>query len=167
MNLMIANGFDVNSWDDQGHSVFAEVMYRFHQDTECYGSNGTSHRYDVVRQLLLWGTDPNGQAPQTACLLVFAAMDIEMIEMVLDAGADINATRILRLVPETVYDSAEFEYRYAIWNDLMEEADECFRDDKDEWLEGLGRAAIRLDRYRPWHLRLPREKGALSYREIF
>lgn len=166
---MIAKGFDVNSLDDEGRSVFTDVMYRIHQDTECYGSNGTSHRYEVVRQLLIWGANPNGHAPQTAGPLVFAGMgmDIEMIEILLDAGAQINATRILRLVPRTVYDCAEFEYRYAIWNDCLENADECFRGDEDEWLDGLDRAAIRLDRCRPTHLRLLRERGALSYREIF
>jgi hypothetical protein len=122
-----------------------------------------------VKQLLLWGADPNGQEILSPGPLVWASMglDYEMTELLLKAGADVNATRILRGMPETVYDSAEFEYRYAIWSDLMEYEDEGFRGDEDEWLMGLDCAARKLGRCRPWLLRLLRDRGALSYREIF
>lgn len=169
MQAMVKRGFDVNAIDASGESVLARIMYLFSQDQECSGDDSVPYRYDVIRQLLQWGADPNGHAYQTADPLVFAAMrmDSEMIELLLDAGADVNATRVLRGLPETVYDAAEWEYRYAIWPDLMEPADDSFRGDEDEWLQGLDHAARRLDRMRPCHLFLLRARGALSYREIF
>ena len=169
MRAMVAKGFDVNVTNKSGESVFAEVMYSLLQEQDCYGSNSTAYRYEVVRHLLLWGASPNGHEVLAAGPLVFAAMhmDSEMIEILIDAGAEVNAARVFGGVPETVYDSAEFEYRYAVWYDCMEEADNAYRGDEDEWLAGLDRAARRLDRCRPQHLRLLRDRGALSFREMF
>jgi hypothetical protein len=167
METMVTKGFDVNTVDGYGNSVLAEVLYQLIQQNECCPQ--PAFRYDVVKQLLLWGANPNGQEVLSPGPLVWASMglDYEMTELLLEAGADVNATRIIRLEPETVYDSAEFEYRYAVWYDLMECEDETFRGDEDEWLQGLDRAARKLGRCRPWLLRLLRDRGALSYREIF
>jgi hypothetical protein len=167
MQTMVTKGFDVNTVDGSGNSVLAEVLYQLIQQNGCCPQ--PAFRYEVVKQLLHWGANPNGQDVLSAGPLVWAAMglDYEMTELLLDACADVNATRIIGGVPETVYDSAEFEYRYAIWSDLMEYKDERFRGDEDEWLVELDLAARKLGRRRPALLRLLRDRGALSYREIF
>jgi hypothetical protein len=169
LQFIVSKVFDVNALDASGESVLAAVMFLFMEERECSGDESVAHRYDVIKQLLLWGADPNGHAYQTAGPLVFAAMcmDSKMIELLLDAGADVNATRLLRGVPATVYDSAEWEYRYAVWPDRMENDDDLYKGDEDDWLLALDRAALRFDRIRPSHLLLLRERGALTYREIF
>jgi len=68
---------------------------------------------------------------------------------------------------ETLYDYAEFDYRYETYDmKLPEEPAETDRVSEDAWLKFLDRLAIKYGKRRPDHLFLLRERGALTTDEV-
>lgn len=82
------------------------------------------------------------------------------------AGADPGMVEI-ETVGESLYDWADFAYRYEVWNmNLPEGATAAERSNKDAWLRYLDRLAVKHGKRRPDHLRLLRQRGALSMAEL-
>lgn len=161
MRAQVAGGFDVNGTDRFGDTILERVI------------SGLEHwpaapKYAVVREMLRSGADPrrlgrDGCGPLLAAVL---NMDVEMLCILLDAGADPNAVRIWT-TGERLYDWADFVYRYEVWNaKLPEDAAAADTANPDAWLRYLDRLAVKHGRRRPDYLRLLRERGAISSREF-
>lgn len=157
----VRSGVDLTSLDHSGSTLLEVVIGQmaFIPDAP---------RYDVVAELLSCGADAR-QLNADGVGSLFAAvlnMDTEMIRILLDAGADPNAEKMDSEF-ESLYDWAEFDYRYEIWNvNLPESATDANRSSEDGWLAHLDRLAVKYERRRPDHLHLLRQRGALSMAEL-
>ena len=173
MRAQVAAGLDLNGWDQFGDTLLEQVISKL--DLE-------APRYEVVQEMLRLGADPcrlskDGSSPLFVAVL---NMDTEMLRILLDGGADPNALLRITLgakgdargmemdnVDESLYDWADFAYRYEVWNmRLPEEASAAERSSEDAWLGYLDRLAVQHGKRRPDHLRLLRERGALSMAEL-
>ncbi len=160
MRAQVVGGFDLNGKDRFGDTMLERVI----SDLELFP---TTRKYEVIREMLRLGADPQGLSEDgsTPLLIAVLNMDAEMVRILLDAGADPNAVG-MRARNELLYDWAHFVYRQEVWNvKLPEEATMADRADIDAWLRYLDRLAVKYGRRRPDHLRLLRERGALSISE--
>ena len=157
----VRSGFDLTGLDHSGNTLLEVVIGQmaFFPDAP---------KYKVVAELLRCGADArqlnaDGFGPLFAAVL---NMDTEMIRILLDAGADPNAEK-MDSESESLYDWAEFDYRYEIWNvNLPEGATDADRSSDDAWLAHLDRLAVKYEKRRPDHLQLVRQRGALSMAEL-
>ncbi|MBL8374616.1 ankyrin repeat domain-containing protein [Accumulibacter sp.] len=160
MRAQVVGGFDLNGKDRFGDTILERVI----NDLEFFP---TTRKYEVIREMLRLGADPQGLSEDGSSPLLIAVlnMDAEMVRILLDAGADPNAAG-MRARNELLYDWADFVYRQEVWNvKLPEEATMADRTDIDAGLRYLDRLAVKYGRRRPDHLRLLRERGALSISE--
>ncbi len=89
-----------------------------------------------------------------------------MLRILLDEGADPNAVT-MDSESESLYDWAEFDYRYEVWDiNPPEEGTPGDRVDEDAWLQYLDRLALKYGKRRPGHLQLLRDRGALMRADI-
>ncbi|HNC52900.1 MAG TPA: ankyrin repeat domain-containing protein [Accumulibacter sp.] len=157
MRAQVTGGFDLNGTDRFGDTILERVI----SDLEHCPA---APKHAIVREMLRLGADPrrlgrDGCGPLLSAVL---NMDVEMLRILLDAGADPNAVRIWS-TGELLYDWADFVYRYEVWNaKLPQEAAAVDRANPDAWLRYLDRLAVSYGKRRPDHLRLLRERGAFS-----
>jgi len=161
IRLQVAAGFDMSAVDRFGASIL-ELAIR---DLEFLPDIA---KYEVVSELLRLGANPcqrngDGFGPLFAAVL---HMDTEMLRILLDAGADPNAEQ-MDSATESLYDWAEFDYRYEVWNmNDYGHATEKDYADEDVWLKFLESRALLEGKRGPDHLKLLRTKGALSMSEL-
>lgn len=131
---------------------------------------------DMLRLLLQLGADPNlpGDEGMTALHTAMLARNVELMRILLESGAEPNG--MPGLSPgETLYDWAEFDYRYSTWDEpfglqgSLTPPDAPTAADKasaDAWLLYLDRCAIKHRVRRPDYLFLLREFGARTAVEL-
>lgn len=159
---IVASGFDVNSRDEYGESLLSCVIGEMERIP-------APMRYEIVRSLLALGADPNLLDPDCNGALTEAmlVMDTEMLGILLDAGARPNEVCGF-FDGTTLYDWAEMDYCYEIWevNRFPEAPTEADDASEQTWLQYLDRLAVKYDRRRPDHLILLRKHGALRSAEL-
>jgi len=175
MRAQVSSGFDLNGRDHSGDTILEHVI-------SALEFSPGMRRDEVVEEMLRLGADPNTLGRDGASPLFCAVVDMDtrLMRILIEAGADPNARlRILRsaqadrhatrpdAIFESLYDWAEFAYRYTVWNARPPEA-ATLADGKDEdaWLLYLDRLAVKYGRRRPDHLQLLRQRGALSTVEL-
>lgn len=127
-------------------------------------------RHEVVALLLDAGANPKLLDDQNERLgplfKAVLAQDAQSLQLLLHAGADPNGE--LGTERESLYDWAEFDYRYENgWLGAFPEApSESDRMPEEAWLNFLERIATRAGKPLPHHLQVLRRAGALSYSEI-
>jgi ankyrin repeat protein len=175
MRAQVAEGLDLNGREQFGDTLLELVISELEYCPE-------APKYKVVQEMLWLGADPcrlseDGSSPLFTAIL---NMDTEMLRILLDGGADPNVLLRITLgagadpgivemetLGESLYDWADFAYRYDVWNmRLPEEATAAERSDKDAWLRYLDRLAVKHGKRRPDHLRLLSQRGALSMAEL-
>lgn len=131
---------------------------------------------DMLRLLLLLGADPNfpGDEGMTALHSAMLKQNVELMRVLLEGGAAPND--MPGFSPgETLYDWAEFEYRYSTWDEpyglqgSLMPPDAATADDEaseDAWLLYLDRCAVKHGARRPDYLFLLREFGAKTAKEL-
>ncbi|PIA68489.1 hypothetical protein CDR19_21215 [Ectopseudomonas toyotomiensis] len=131
---------------------------------------------DMLRLLLQLGADPNrpGDEGMTALHTAMLARNVELMRILLEGGAVPND------MPgsspgETLYDWAEFDYRYSTWDEpfglqgSLMPPDAPTTGDKaseDAWLLYLDRCAVKHGARRPDYLFLLREFGGRRASEL-
>jgi ankyrin repeat protein len=175
MRAQVAEGFDLNARDRLGDTILEQVI----SELEFFPA---TPKYAVIREMLHLGADPRGLGEDGSSPLFTAVlnMDTEMMRILLDAGADPNEVLRILLGPgtdpdvpgmdsmdESLYDWAEFAYRYEVWsNKLPDGANAAFGTNREAWLRYLDHLAVTYGKRRPDHLRLLRQRGALSMSEL-
>lgn len=163
-------GADLNALDD-GETLLDRAVSAF---TLPYPVSAFAA--DMLRLLLQLGADPNrpGDEGMTALHTAMLRQNIELMRVLLEGGAEPNS------MPgsspgETLYDWAEFDYRYSTWDepfglqgslmppDAPTSADEA---NEDAWLRYLDRCALKHGVQRPDYLFLLREFGARKASEL-
>ena len=154
---LLDSGEDVNERDELGMSLL---------DLTILGLASHPQRVEIVRSLLERGADPKIRAYEGAGPLYSASLirDATIMEMLLRAGADPNAEadRV-----ETVYDWAEFDYRFDEYDlHLPENPEPKDKASEEAWLDFLDRLAVKYGKQRPDYVRVLRQYGAKRYSEI-
>lgn len=126
----------------------------------------TNHNpVETVRLLLEAGADPNHVID--GCNPIVTAIFAEqpkVVELLLLHGADPNAIVEGR---ETIYELAEFDYRYEQYNlHLPETPTEQDEADEDAWVAMLDRFATKYGKRHPEELLALRRYGAKTTREL-
>lgn len=120
-----------------------------------------------VKTLIEVGADPGYRGDDGSGDALFEAVlqqDAAVLELLLSHGA--NPTYIVDF-PESLYDWAEFDYRYEAWNlNSPIEPTESDRTSENHWLDYLDRCADFLGVPKPAHLRVLRSFGALCRSEM-
>lgn len=155
---LVRAGVDVNELTDHGDRLLGRII----QDWE---TSTTETRRQGTRWLLDHGADLTLR-DDTGCGPLFHAVfadDMEILKMVLDAGADPNPELD---DPESLYDMAEFDYRYHLYElDLPEEPTPADQQSEEAWLDFLDRLAVKYGHPRPEIPLLLRQRGALKSNE--
>lgn len=131
---------------------------------------------DMLRLLIQLGADPNfaGDEGMTALHSAMLKQNVELMRVLLEEGAEPNSMPGFSL-GETLYDWAEFEYRYSTWDEpfglqgSLIPPDAPTADDEaseDAWLLYLDRCAVKHGARRPDYLFLLREFGARTAAEL-
>lgn len=125
-------------------------------------------RHEVVCLLLRSGADPrlmDDEAERLGPLFQAVLLqDAVSLRLLLDAGADPNEE--LGTDGESLYDWAEFDYRYECdWLPLPEEPTRDDKSSEQSWLDFLDYLAVKYGKPCPEHLRVLRLRGALRMRE--
>ncbi len=161
LKAAIEDGADVNGFDaSRIHRCLSAAME----------IGDTKVRHAALRMLLDAGADPNLLDDKTESLgplfSAVLAQDPVALEMLLGSGADPN--RELSTGRESLYDYAEFHYRYHLgWVEtLPEEPDDSDRCSQESWLRFLERLAMKYGKSPPDHLFLLRRFGARSFDEF-
>lgn len=159
IDKILRDGANINAQNDFGESVLSDAVFVL---------AGSPNRYSIVEFLLEKGANPKildserGGCLQNAML----EMDTKMLELLLDSGADPNAEAGF-MDSETLYDWAEFDYRYRVFDvHLPENPTEEDKANEDSWLNFLQRLAEKYSKREPDHLFLLRTHGARSASEL-
>jgi hypothetical protein len=127
---------------------------------------------ELVVELLRRGADPRLLTEHRSGPLFSAVIirNAEVVRLLLEAGAQPNEEWD---EPESLYDWAEFDYRFEEYYrfegyglDLPEEPSPQDRESEDAWLRFLERLASTHGRRPPDYLRLLRDHGAKTSREL-
>lgn len=165
LRKLVAEGFDVRAVDEFGDTVLMAAV----SGLERSGDSTQAYRYQVVHALLELGFDPNQRGDEDTSPLTIAMlyMDTEMLRILLEAGARPNEVRGFGET-ETLYDWAEFDYCYDVWDlgEMPEKPTEAEDATEDSWLGWLDRLAVKHQRRRPDHLFLLRAHGARGRAEL-
>lgn len=163
-------GADLNALDD-GEPLLGRVVSAL-----TLPDSVPAFAADILHLLLQLGGDPNrpGDEGMTALHTAMLAKNIELMRVLLEGGAEPNS------MPgsgpgETLYDWAEFDYRYSTWDepfglqgslmppDAPTAADKA---SEDAWLLYLDRCAVKHGARRPDYLFLLREFGGRRASEL-
>lgn len=162
INELVESGFDKESVNECGEPILSEIIFNVLEDSE-------PHRYAIVSSLLKMGFNPNhldpeGSGPLTDAML---AMDTEMLRILLEGGALPNETSGFN-EGDTLYDWADFDYSYQVWDIIKypEDPSKEILPDNDLWLNWLDALAVKFKCRRPDHLFLLREHGARGSAEL-
>lgn len=163
-------GADLNALDD-GETLLDRVVSAF-----TLPGSVPAFAADMLRLLLQLGADPNrpGDEGMTALHAAMLARSVELMRVLLEGGAEPNS------MPgsspgETLYDWAEFDYRYSTWDEPFEPLGSLMPPDaptaadkanEDAWLLYLDRCAVKHGARRPDYLFLLREFGARTATEL-
>jgi ankyrin repeat protein len=124
-------------------------------------------RLQYVKALIETGADPRMRSDDGSGDSLFEAVlqrDAVVLELLLSHGA--NPTYIVDS-PESLYDWAEFDYRYEAWELRSPiESTDSDRTSEDSWLNYLDRCAELVGVSKPVHLRVLRKFGALRRSEM-
>ncbi len=160
---MAAGGADFNETDKWGTSLLSDVLETLYRE-EC------PFRYEVATLLVELGADVNildreGSGPLNRALL---HMDTKMLRFLLDAGADPNPNQFVEFNGESLYDDAEFDYRWlhVFFNGLPEKPTDEDHKSEESWLAFLDRLAIKYNVRRPDYLFLLRVYGGRRRSEL-
>lgn len=162
LDELIRRGADINAQNEDGETVLSGVvseLANWDRNPECYR---------IVSALLERGADPRihdkeGCSPLIPAMLT---MDTELLRLLLEAGATPNS-EIGFSADESLYDWAEFDYRFEVHEiRLPENPTEDDRHDEESWLRFLDRLAIKYEKRRPDHLFLLRNFGAKTFAEL-
>ena len=156
---LLKNGVDINSQDEYGETVLSKAIFILQSEPE---------KYSIIKYLLDQGANPkildqeHGGPLQNAML----NMDTKMLKLLLDYGADPNSEAGF-VDSETLYDWAEFDYRFQIYDlRLPEEPTAEDRRNEESWLIFLERLAEKYGEQPPDHLCLLRSRGAKTATEL-
>ena len=162
INDLVESGFDKESVNEHGNPILSEIIFNVLEDSK-------PHRNSIVSNLLKMGFNPNrldseGSGPLTDAML---AMDTKMLRVLLEGGALPNETSGFS-DGETLYDWAEFDYAYEVWDiiNLPEKLTKEALSGNDLWLNWIDALAVKYKRRRPDHLFLLREYGARGSAEL-
>lgn len=157
VRAVLASGADPNGFDEDGSLPLLKACDSWHTPDS---------RYEMVEALLTSGADPrlldrDGCGPLFECVL---AKDARLIAYLLAHGADPNE----RLDSgETLYDWAEFDYRFDEYDlRLPEDPKNNDEGDEDSWLRFLDRIASKYNKRRPDYLIALRKGGAMTTSEL-
>ena len=118
----------------------------------------------TVRLLLERGADPNGRGELAPLVTAIFNTRPEIVQLLLKHGA--NPNTVVGGV-ETIYDLAEFDYRFEQYDlHLPEEPTEADDADEDSWLAMLDRFALKYRKRMPIELHILRSHGALTMTEL-
>lgn len=159
ISKVLQGGANINAQNDFGESILSDAIFILAD---------SPNRYSIVKFLLEKGADPTIlNSERGGCLYkAMLEMDTKMLELLLDSGADPNA-EVGFTDSETLYDWAEFDYRYEIYDlHLPEEPTNGDKADEDSWLNFLQRLAEKYGKREPDHLFLLRLHGAKSASEL-
>ena len=152
---LLAAGADINSRTEIDESFLNDIIH----------IEDVAERHTVVRFMLAHGADPrlispDGGGPLFAAVI---AADTVVLRLLLDHGADPNQEHD---GGETLYEYAEFDYLYEIF-DLHppEKPTAADKATPETWLLFLDRIAVQYGYRRPDYLFLLRERGALTSAE--
>ncbi|ARS48373.1 hypothetical protein PSMEN_08230 [Ectopseudomonas mendocina] len=131
---------------------------------------------DMLRLLIQLGADPNfaGDEGATALHSAMLKQNVELMRVLLEGGAEPNGMPGFS-PDETLYDWAEFDYRYSTWDEPFEPLGSLMPPDaptaadkasEDAWLLYLDRCAVKHGARRPDYLFLLREFGARTAEEL-
>ncbi|MGS0941475.1 ankyrin repeat domain-containing protein [Pseudomonas luteola] len=161
----------LNALDSFGEPLLESVTASLSEETEL------KHRGRVVEFLIAAGADPNqlGDEGTSALTAAILAMDSELLEVLLNAGADPNLPSGF-FNRQTLYDWAVMDYMHETWTlprliSTESSSKNIFlpntHDSNDEnmWLLELDRCAIEAGLRRPDYLFILRRYGALSFSE--
>lgn len=127
----------------------------------------SNQRLHYVQALIVQGADVNWRGDDGGGDALFAAVlnqDADVLEFLLSHGA--NPNYILDPL-ESLYDWAEFDYRYEAWDlNAPIASTEFDRQSENHWLDYLERCAIMAGVGGPKHLRVLRAHGALRRKEM-
>ena len=156
MLRLLDTGTDINDWNRDGESLLHEVILAFECDPTLPS---------IVNELIRRGAS---LAPNTDCGGVFFAAAIirntTVMRILLEAGANPN---IERDGSETVYDWAEFDYRYEEYDlEFPQEPTPKDKESEESWLQFLERLAKTHGKRPPDYLRVLREFGAKRSSEL-
>jgi Ankyrin repeats (many copies) len=161
---------DLNALDD-GETLLDRVVSAF-----TLSDSVPAFSADMLRLLLQLGADPNwpGDEGMTALHTAMLAKNIDLMRVLLEGGAAPNGMPGFS-PDETLYDWAEFDYRYSVWDEpfglqgsLMPPDAPTATDEasEDAWLRYLDRCALKHGVRRPDYLFLLREFGARKASEL-
>lgn len=151
----LRGGADPNGRDEFGDPLLLLATRRL----EC-----STKPYETTKLLLRAGADPNIAGDH--CNIVLKAIFercYEVVELLLESGANPNAI----VDGETLYDAAEFDYRFEEYDlNLPEQTSSADRSSEDAWLVMLDRLAKEHGKRAPNELHMLRRYGARSSREL-
>ncbi|MGN0924407.1 ankyrin repeat domain-containing protein [Ectopseudomonas mendocina] len=167
---LVLSGADLNALDN-GEPLLDRVVSAF-----TLPDSVPAFAADMLRLLLQLGADPNRPDDEgmTALHTAMLAQNVELVRILLEGGAVPNG------MPgsspgETLYDWAEFDYRYSTWDEPFELQGSLMPPDaptaadkvsEDAWLLYLDHCAVKHGARRPDYLFLLREFGARTATEL-
>ena len=163
---LIADGADINGRDKWGETLLSKAITLAAPNLYAPDSQPW---LKIITALIDLGADPtllDDEGMSTLTSAIFEQGD-EMLELLLSRGVDPN--RGCGDPWETVYDMAEFDYRYEVYTIGLTGVEAPAWDaqsDEDTWLRQLDQHAEAHGLTRPTLLLLLRRYGALSGREM-
>lgn len=148
---LVSTGHDANGLSESGDTPLTVAVSSIED---------AGLRRQIVELLLSLGSlpkpNPKGCGPLFSAVI---QMDYDVLALLLAHGADPNQEHDMG---ESLYEWAEFDYRYEAWDlELPESSTDADRASEAAWLEFLDRLAVKFGKQRPTGLRLLLEHGAM------